>query len=172
MDTANPMDGRRQCTASARSGERCKRRPIVGGMVCPMHGGKAPQVKAAAAVRVADMLADAIDPNRALREAGRVAYSDIRKLYGPDGRLLPKHEWPDDIAACVASLEEDTIQGNVDKGDGQFDKIVKTRVRLWDKNQAAERLFRHLGMLEERLSVTLTIGLDQKLIAARKRLGE
>lgn len=37
-----------QCTAtSKRSGERCKRRPAVGGTVCAMHGGKAPQVQAA-----------------------------------------------------------------------------------------------------------------------------
>jgi len=33
---------------SKRSGERCKRTPIVGGTVCSMHGGLAPQVAAAA----------------------------------------------------------------------------------------------------------------------------
>lgn len=43
----------RQCTArSKRSGERCKRAPIIGGTVCAMHGGKAPAVAAAAESRV------------------------------------------------------------------------------------------------------------------------
>lgn len=39
----------RRCTAtSKRSGERCKRPPVVGGSVCSMHGGAAPQVRKAA----------------------------------------------------------------------------------------------------------------------------
>ncbi len=51
---------RPQCVAkSKRSGERCKRRPIRGGTVCSMHGGKAPAVKAAAEQRQAEAAADA-----------------------------------------------------------------------------------------------------------------
>jgi hypothetical protein len=51
--------GRRCCTAhSTRTGERCKRAPINGGTVCHMHGGSAPQVKA----KAADRLAELIDP--------------------------------------------------------------------------------------------------------------
>lgn len=46
--------GRRRCTAkSKQAGRRCKRRPIPGGYVCVMHGGKIPQVQAAAARRLA-----------------------------------------------------------------------------------------------------------------------
>lgn len=51
--TGQPMDDRPQCTATSKqSGERCKRRPIPGGTVCVMHGGKTPQVQAAAARRL------------------------------------------------------------------------------------------------------------------------
>lgn len=59
---ANPLDGPRlmdtklayePCTAkSKQSGVRCKRRPIPGGHVCVMHGGKAPQVQASARERL------------------------------------------------------------------------------------------------------------------------
>lgn len=46
-----PEDGR--CTASSKqSGERCKQLAIVGGAVCVYHGGKIPQVIAAAADRM------------------------------------------------------------------------------------------------------------------------
>jgi hypothetical protein len=42
----------RRCTAkSKRSQERCRRAAVIGGTVCAMHGGKAPQVKAAAEAR-------------------------------------------------------------------------------------------------------------------------
>ena len=60
MDAPDPMD--RRCTArSKRSGQRCKRRPIPGGSVCVMHGGKAPQVKLAAKDRLAALVDPAID---------------------------------------------------------------------------------------------------------------
>lgn len=54
------MSDRRQCTAIAKStGQRCKRSPILGGAVCSKHGASAPQVKAAAARRVAEAKATA-----------------------------------------------------------------------------------------------------------------
>lgn len=52
----------RQCTAKSKgSGNRCKRRPIPGGAVCVMHGGKAPQVQMAAAERLKSLQHAAID---------------------------------------------------------------------------------------------------------------
>lgn len=46
-----PIDG--YCTAWVKKrGRHCLRRAIKGGTVCPMHGGSAPQVRAAAARRV------------------------------------------------------------------------------------------------------------------------
>jgi hypothetical protein len=50
-----------QCAATAKgSRQRCKRRPIPGGTVCVKHGGGAPQVKAAAERRLADLVPKAI----------------------------------------------------------------------------------------------------------------
>lgn len=55
-----------RCTAqSVRSGKRCRRWPVIGADVCPTHGGRAPQVKAAAERRRA---AAAIE-----RELGQLA---------------------------------------------------------------------------------------------------
>jgi hypothetical protein len=53
-DSANtPVD--RRCTArSTRTGERCKRAAGKGATVCATHGGRAPQVKAAAKRRQAE----------------------------------------------------------------------------------------------------------------------
>lgn len=42
-----------KCIAHTRSGEPCKNSPILGSVVCRMHGGSAPQVRAKAAERLA-----------------------------------------------------------------------------------------------------------------------
>ncbi len=109
------------------------------------HGGAAPQVRAKAAERLADL----IDPDRALREAAKLAYADIRDLYDEQGRLKSVKDFPDSIAAAVTSVE--TIKGNLDQGDGQLDAVA--RVRLVDKVKPLEMLFKHMGLLEERLRI-------------------
>lgn len=49
------------CTASSsRTGKPCKRAAIPGGTVCPTHGGSAPQVKAAAKLRLLAMVDPAL----------------------------------------------------------------------------------------------------------------
>jgi hypothetical protein len=45
----------RQCTASNRGGQRCRRQPIAGGNVCILHGGAIPVVQEAAKRRLIAM---------------------------------------------------------------------------------------------------------------------
>ena len=50
-----------RCTAHSRtSGQRCKQPPIAGGTVCVYHGGKAPQVRRKAALRMVELVDPAI----------------------------------------------------------------------------------------------------------------
>ena len=93
------------------------------------------------------MLADAIDPNRVLREAGRLAYSDIRQLFDDQGNFLPINQWPDDIARAVSSVE--VVKKNVAAGDGKVDDVLK--VRLWDKVGKLTNLMKHHGQLTEKV---------------------
>ena len=96
------MDGR--CTATSKqSGQRCKRRASPGALVCAMHGGAAPQVRAKAAKRLveheaastlerlgqAEPLADPI--SALLRLAGEIgAFRDILRERLAD---LHDEEW-------------------------------------------------------------------------------
>lgn len=80
----------RQCTATSKAtGNRCRRSAVLDGTVCPMHGGKAPQVRNAierrrqerAAVLAVESfgLPVVVDPHTALleelhRTAGAVAW--------------------------------------------------------------------------------------------------
>lgn len=143
------MNQPRRCTAHLKSGQQCKKRPIVGGHVCATHGGAAPQVKRKAAERIADL----IDPDRVLREAARLAYSDVRELFDANGNLRPIHEWPDHLAAAVGSIE--VVIKNAEAGDGHTDKVHK--IKLWDKPKNIELLFKHLGLLTERLEHSGTV---------------
>jgi len=106
--------------------------------VCPLHGGGAPQVRAKANERLADL----IDPDRALREAARLAYSDVRELYTDKGQLKPMKDWPDDLAAAIGGVE--FVRRNVDGADGHSDDVIK--IKVWDKPKALEMLFKNLGL--------------------------
>lgn len=86
MESADPMEGDsepevwepKKCSANSKqSGERCGRWAIPGGTVCPMHGGKAPQVKAAADNRLAQLVDPAIKALEALVERAK---PDMTKL--------------------------------------------------------------------------------------------
>jgi hypothetical protein len=61
MDSPHPMESPRCTAKSKQSGQRCKRPPIIGGTVCRMHGGAAPQVKQAALERLLAFQHPAID---------------------------------------------------------------------------------------------------------------
>jgi phage terminase small subunit len=103
-----------------------------------------------------ERLADLIDPDRALREAARLAYSDIREVYDNKGRLKPMKDWPDALAAAIGGVE--FVRRNVDGADGHSDDVIK--VKVWDKPRALEMLFKHLGLLEEsvKLRGNITFG--------------
>jgi len=56
----DPVHDGTRCTAKTRSGRGCKNPPILGGTVCRMHGGSAPQVRAAASRRLLAMVLPAL----------------------------------------------------------------------------------------------------------------
>jgi phage terminase small subunit len=78
-----------------------------------------------------------------LREASALAFSDIRKLFNPDGSPKSIHELDDYTAAAISSIEVGQImsEGSV---TGQVCKI-----KLWDKNSAHDRLFKHLRLFDK-----------------------
>ncbi len=80
---------------------------------------------------------------RTLLEVARLAYSDLRKLYHPDGRLKAVHELDDDAAATIASLEVDEITV------GENVIGVTKKLKQWDKGQALDKAMKHLGLYEK-----------------------
>ena len=82
-----------------------------------------------------------LDLDRTLREVARLAYSDPRKLYRPDGSIVPVSDMDDDTAATVASVEVDEIRA------GGANVSVKTvKIKQWDKNAALEKAMKYHGL--------------------------
>ncbi len=71
----------------------------------------------------------------------------MRKLFDASGALKPVADLDDATAACIASIEVDTLFD----GSGKEREAVgtTTKIKMWDKNSAAEKLMRHLGMFKE-----------------------
>jgi phage terminase small subunit len=69
-----------------------------------------------------------------VREIARMAFSDIRKVFNADGSVKRVHEMDDATAASVSSVE--------------FYPEGGYKIKLWDKNSAADKLMKHLGGYE------------------------
>jgi phage terminase small subunit len=86
-----------------------------------------------------------IAADRTLLEIARIGFSDLRRLFHQDGRLKHPHEWDDDTAASIASVE--VVTRNL--GDGQVEDVH--RIKFWDKGKALEQLSRHLGLYHDQV---------------------
>lgn len=83
---------------------------------------------------------------RTLRELARLAYSDTRKLYRPDGALKSPDEWDDDTAAAVSGLEvTEEFEG---AGSQRVATGYNKKLKMWDKGAALNMAIRHLGLFE------------------------
>lgn len=89
----------------------------------------------------------AITSEAVLEEIRRLGFSDIRKLFDADGRLLPCSEWPEEAASAVAAIEvfEEFGWTGAEKTLIGFTKKVK----LWDKGAALKLMAQYLKLLVE-----------------------
>lgn len=82
---------------------------------------------------------------RVLKELSRIGFSDLRRAFDTNGRLLRPEQWDDDTAAAIASVE--VVTRNI--GEGEVEQVHK--IKVWDKNSALEKIAKHLGMFIERV---------------------
>ncbi len=122
--------------------------------------------EAIAEARAARSTRTGVTSDQVVAELARISFSDLRKLFTPDGKLLPPGEWGDVAAAAVASMEvEKRIEGRGDDAE----TFYVTKLRLWDKNSALEKLARHLGLFEKDNAQIGAASLVAAIEAGRKR---
>ena len=84
-----------------------------------------------------------ISAERLDQEAARLAFFDIRKLYRPDGTLIPINELDEDTARAIVGLDV-SIVGSEEDG---FSIIRKYKTA--SKEKGIELLYRRLGLLKD-----------------------
>lgn len=80
-----------------------------------------------------------------LSEAARIGLSDIAELFEDTGRLKPIHNISPAARAAIASVE---VEQRKERDGDTVEYYTVTKVKLWDKNAALEKLMKHLGMFE------------------------
>ncbi len=88
-----------------------------------------------------------ITSDETLRQLGRVGWGDLRKAFAADGRLLRPHEWDDDTAAFISSVE--VVTKNL--GEGEVEHV--TKIRTSDRVAALANVARSLGMFKDSMLV-------------------
>lgn len=74
-----------------------------------------------------------------IREMAWIATCDPRKLVNGEGVAIPLHQLPEDIAACISSVEVEQISFNGETG-------TRYKYRFWDKNKALDKLGQYLKL--------------------------
>jgi hypothetical protein len=97
---------------------------------------KDPEILSMIDIRRDEILAPLkITTERVLQETARIAFSDIGRIIGPDGKVLLPHELDEDTRAAVSSFK--------------IDEYGRIEYKFWDKNSSSERLFKHLTLYKE-----------------------
>ena len=96
------------------------------------------------------------DATRVLEEVAAVAFSDIGHILdfsGPAPRLRPVNEIPEAARRAIASIKLKRYTEG--KGD-QAREAEVLELRLWNKNDALDKLMKHLRLFNERAEPTGT----------------
>lgn len=89
-----------------------------------------------------------ITVDRVLNEYAKIAFFDVRQVFGNDGELLPIHQIDDSTAGAINSIESIEEWGEDDNGDRVVIGTLK-KVKVTDKVRALDSLSKHLGIFEK-----------------------
>ncbi len=107
-----------------------------------------------------------ITADRVLSEIGRLAFADIRSVFDENGRLLPVHMLPAEVAASVSSIE--VVTSKVPGGE-PADVEHTAKIKFWDKRGSLELLGRHLKMFTDKVEVEVVDSLAARLERVRAK---
>lgn len=126
------------------------------------------------------MQASDITAQRVMLELGRIAFSDPRKAFTPEGYPIPITELDDDAAAAVINIEHEThykvgrkvLNLATGEEEPEITAIRTTRIKRANKDAALQTLAKHFKLIgDEGDGVNaLANALADRLKTARKRV--
>lgn len=93
-----------------------------------------------------------ITADMVIQELGKLAFSDIRKLYDGERLLLP-HELDDTTASTISSFKT-RREGDAEEGFYEVEEYKR-----YSKDKSLELLGRHFGLFDDRLKIEGTLDL-------------
>lgn len=135
-----------RCGRKTRSGDPCKNGKVAGADVCRMHGGAAPQVKAAAARNL--LMAEAAETVGKLRLRTGPVDNPLRALQLVAGELVDVKDW---VRGYIETLTSEQLGSTDQKGVEQIDARMQVYMKMLDSTVNA---LAQLGKLkiDERLA--------------------
>lgn len=93
-----------------------------------------------------------VTAERTLKELARIAFFDPRRIFDPQGRLLPIDQWDEDTSAAIAGIEVfEALEG---RGEEREAVGITRKVKLAPKVDALGKLAMHFGLLTKKVEVT------------------
>lgn len=121
-----------------------------------------------------------ITAQRVMLELGRIAFSDVRKVFREDGQLIPVHELDDDAAAAIQGIEHETHvlvgRKELNLATGEMEPTITqvrtAKIKRANKDAALQTLAKHFKLIgDEGDGVNaLANALADRLKTARKRV--
>ena len=87
-----------------------------------------------------------ITGDRVLQELAKLPFSDVRALFDDQGRLLPVHMLPDNIAVSISSVE--VVTSRI-PGTDPVEVEHTSKIKFWDKKGSLELLGKNLKLWKE-----------------------
>jgi len=85
------------------------------------------------------------------RSLSQQAFTDRRAVFDTQGRMKPPHQWPKELAACIAGIEVDNLEEwKVDTESGGRKKAIvgyRWKVKFERSTEAKKILAQWLGMI-------------------------
>ena len=117
-----------------------------------------------------------ITAERVKEELARVAFASAAGLFDEEGRLIPVHELPDDVAATITGIDVEVQQKMRKDEDGNLvaEDVVTKKIKRADKMAALALLARHFKIVgaEDDGVNQLATALADRLNRAKRRMGE
>ncbi len=104
-----------------------------------------------------------ITADRVLKELGRIAFFDIRKLYNEDGSLKNPSLLDDEAAAVMSGIDVVEMQGGMsvdENGNPAHVPMYTKKAKVHDKIAALTNAMKHLGMLVEKREISGRMSLE------------
>lgn len=109
-----------------------------------------------------------LTPEKLYRECARIALNNPKNVFSEDGNILPVHEWPDDVAACISSIKVTQLGDDQDSGAVSLMKEIK----FWDKGKQIDIGAKLLGLMIEKKEIKNEITIGDGLLSETDRFIE